>query len=222
MRQRDPLPAKGNLNGCLLLHRWQCPKTPCPASLDMLKTTDRASWHRSSHFGGDFWCGADRADRAALHCLAQTEPWPACSQDVFALQQLGGGQREVSTPVAWMYCMHARTFWMFSSGPADTIPMVAWATLAEEQGLQVSVCLSVWGLKWGVCILGLDTLDIGLSYLLALSEVKHKFIQETIAKIQLHHGQAFGGYLYPTCRTGLCTAQHSALLVAPDSAIIKP
>lgn len=66
-----------------------------------------------------------------------------CSQDVFVLQQLGAGQREVSTPVAWMYFMHARTFLMLSSGPAEAVPVVARAVLAEEQVLQVSVCLSV-------------------------------------------------------------------------------
>lgn len=55
-----------------------------------------------------------------------------------------------------------------------------------------------------------------LSYLLAVSEKKCKFIQETIAKTQLHCCQEFGVCFQPTCRP-LCTAQHCVLLVAPDS-----
>lgn len=67
----------------------------------MLGTTDSTSQHQSYHLGGDFWYGHG-ADGAALHCLAHTEPDPVCSLDGFALQQLGAGQREVSTPVACM------------------------------------------------------------------------------------------------------------------------
>lgn len=62
--------------------------------------------------------------------------------------------------------------------------------------------------------LELDILALLLAYLLAVSEMKHKFMQETSAKIQLHHFQAFGGCLYPICRT-LCTAQHCILLMVP-------
>lgn len=45
--------------------------------------------------------------------------------------------------------------------------------------------------------LELDILAILLSYLLAVSEMKHKFMQETRAKIQLRHFQAFGGVPLP-------------------------
>lgn len=55
-----------------------------------------------------------------------------------------------------------------------------------------------------------------LSYLLAVSEMRSKFTGETIAKIQLHHCQAFGVCLYPPCRP-VFTAQHHVLLMAPDS-----
>lgn len=61
------------------------------------------------------------------------------SHDVFAPQQLGAGQRRVSAPVAWM-C--ARTFLMLlSSDPADAVPVVAQAVLAEGLELEVSVHL---------------------------------------------------------------------------------
>lgn len=77
-------------------------------------------------------------------------------------------------------------------------------------------CVSVCVRSQMRSLLGLDTLAIGVSYLVPVSEIKHKFMQETIAKIQLCHYQAFGGCLHPACRT-FCTAQNSVLLMAPDS-----
>lgn len=75
---------------------------------------------------------------------------------------------------------------LFSSGLADAVPVVVRAVLAEGLRLKDSIHLCEVSNKECILLGGVSILTSVLSYLLAVSEMKCKFIQETIAKIRLH------------------------------------